>query len=55
MPFLTSAAGSLDLGIGEICLRLLCAMMIGLVIGTEREYTNRPAGIRTHILVALGA
>lgn len=42
-------------GIGPICLRLLCAMLVGLVIGTEREYTNRPAGMRTHILVALGA
>lgn len=44
-----------ELGIGQICLRLLCAMLVGLVIGTEREYTNRPAGMRTHILVALGA
>ena len=42
-------------GIWEICLRLLCAMAVGMVIGTEREYTNRPAGMRTHILVALGA
>lgn len=42
-------------GIWEICLRLLCAMVVGMVIGTEREYTNRPAGMRTHILVALGA
>lgn len=42
-------------GIGQVCLRLLCAMVVGLVIGTEREYTNRPAGMRTHILVALGA
>ena len=42
-------------GIGEICLRLACAMLVGLVIGTEREYTHRPAGLRTHILVALGA
>lgn len=39
----------------EICLRLGCAMLVGLVIGTEREYTHRPAGMRTHILVALGA
>lgn len=46
---------SLDLSIGGICLRLLCAMMVGMIIGTEREYTNRPAGMRTHILVALGA
>lgn len=42
-------------GIVEICLRLACAMLVGLVIGTEREYTHRPAGMRTHILVALGA
>ncbi len=42
-------------GIGEISLRLACAMLVGLVIGTEREYTHRPAGMRTHILVALGA
>ena len=41
--------------VGEICLRLACAMLVGLVIGTEREYTHRPAGMRTHILVALGA
>jgi len=39
----------------EIALRLACAMLVGLVIGTEREYTHRPAGMRTHILVALGA
>ena len=42
-------------GMGEICLRLACAMLVGLVIGTEREYTHRPAGMRTHILVTLGA
>lgn len=39
----------------EIALRMLCAMLIGVVIGTEREYTHRPAGMRTHMLVALGA
>ena len=44
-----------DPDILEIALRLACAMLVGLVIGTEREYTNRPAGMRTHILVALGA
>ena len=46
---------TLQPGMGEICLRLACAMLVGLVIGTEREYTHRPAGMRTHILVALGA
>ncbi len=42
-------------GIAAVAVRLACAMLVGLVIGTEREYTNRPAGLRTHILVALGA
>lgn len=46
---------STELSIGSICLRLLCAMLVGMIIGTEREYTNRPAGMRTHTLVALGA
>lgn len=49
----TVAHGSVP--VWEICLRLGCAMLIGLVVGTEREYTHRPAGMRTHILVALGA
>lgn len=42
-------------GLGQIALRLLSAMMVGALIGLEREYTHRPAGLRTHILVALGA
>ena len=46
---------NIEPGLGAICLRLLCAMLVGIVIGIEREYTHRPAGLRTHILVALGA
>ena len=42
-------------GIDQIALRLACAMLVGIVIGLEREFTHRPAGLRTHILVALGA
>ena len=45
----------MELQISEIFLRLLCARIVGLIIGTEREYTHRPAGMRTHILVALGS
>lgn len=39
----------------EICLRIVLAMAIGGVIGWEREKSNRPAGLRTHMLVAIGA
>ena len=46
---------TLEVGPVELVLRLLCAMFIGAVIGTEREFTHRPAGMRTHMLVALGS
>ena len=46
---------NLEPGLAQIALRLACAMVIGTLIGLEREYTHRPAGLRTHILVALGA
>ena len=36
-------------------LRLLLAVLIGCVIGIERERKNRPAGMRTHVLVCVGA
>lgn len=39
----------------ELCLRILLAMAIGGIIGWERETSNRPAGLRTHMLVAIGA
>lgn len=52
---MVSAGNPLNLSLVEIVMRLLCAMAVGMLIGTEREYSNRPAGMRTHILVALGA
>ena len=59
MVFLTQAApvdvSALALSPVDMLLRLLCAMVVGTVIGMEREYTHRPAGLRTHILVSLGA
>ncbi|NLO86226.1 MAG: MgtC/SapB family protein [Clostridiales bacterium] len=39
----------------EICLRLFLAVVIGCIIGIERERKNRPAGMRTHVLVCVGA
>ncbi len=39
----------------EIMLRVLFALLIGCAIGIEREYKNRPAGLRTHVLVCIGA
>ncbi len=39
----------------EIVLRLVISAIIGGIIGAEREMNNRPAGLRTHILVTLGS
>ncbi len=39
----------------EVGLRLLLAVVVGCIIGVEREKRNRPAGMRTHMLVCVGA
>ncbi|WP_137933947.1 MgtC/SapB family protein [Mesorhizobium comanense] len=38
-----------------IAARLLLATLYGAVIGFEREWRNRPAGLRTHILICVAA
>lgn len=39
----------------EVLIRLILAVVVGGLIGYEREFKNRPAGFRTHILVCVGA
>jgi len=39
----------------ELTLRLLLAFALGAVLGFERERVDKPAGLRTHILVSLGS
>ncbi|MBQ5334355.1 MAG: MgtC/SapB family protein [Oscillospiraceae bacterium] len=38
-----------------VLVRTLIAFLCGGAVGMERSYKNRPAGIRTHILVCIGA
>lgn len=38
-----------------IIFRMLLAVLIGGIIGTERDMKNRAAGMRTHMLVCMGA
>lgn len=38
----------------SIIVRLLIAALVGFLLGFDRELKNKPAGIRTHILVCLG-
>lgn len=35
--------------------RLVVAMLLGAVLGFERERADKPAGLRTHMMVSLGA
>jgi putative Mg2+ transporter-C (MgtC) family protein len=45
---------SYGLGLSAL-LKLLLAILLGGAVGLEREFRGRPAGLRTHILVCLGA
>jgi putative Mg2+ transporter-C (MgtC) family protein len=39
----------------EMCVRIAAAAGLGTVIGIEREYADKPAGLRTHLLVCMAA
>ncbi|QLF68448.1 MgtC/SapB family protein [Peteryoungia desertarenae] len=43
------------LPISVIALRLLIALICGAIVGFEREWHRRSAGLRTHILICLSA
>ncbi|MEW5784440.1 MAG: MgtC/SapB family protein [Bacillota bacterium] len=45
----------MELSYWEIALRLGLAVLLGGLVGIERETHNRPAGFRTHILVCAGS
>ena len=39
----------------EMVLRLLLAAALGAIIGYQRERAGKPAGLRTHVLICVGA
>lgn len=43
------------LGLKEMILRLVVAVVVGGILGLNRELHGKPAGMSTHALVALGA
>ena len=47
--------GLAPIGEIEITLRILLALILGGILGLERELQGRPAGLRTHALVSGGA
>lgn len=38
----------------QISLRLFVALVVGGLVGLQRELTHKPAGLRTHMLLSLG-
>lgn len=44
-----------DLNLITVIFRTFLSILIGGIIGTERDIRNRAAGVRTHMLVCLGA
>jgi putative Mg2+ transporter-C (MgtC) family protein len=41
--------------LGRVTLRLVVAAVLGGLIGAEREWVGKAAGLRTHMMVSLGA
>ena len=39
----------------DVLARLLLSLVLGAVIGLEREWSGKPAGLRTNILICVGA
>ena len=52
MDFINNLLGNLEY---TVLIRVLAAALLGFAIGLEREITNKYAGLRTNILVCLGA
>lgn len=41
--------------IWEVTIRLVVALLLGGIIGVEREFRAKDAGFRTHFLVSVGS
>ena len=55
MSFLSAIVVTQTIGWPEVLLRLFVAAALGGAIGLERELRERQAGLRTHLVVSVGA
>lgn len=55
MESLAQILNSADVTWQSAFLRIVISFIIGTLIGIERETHNQPAGLRTHILISIGA
>ena len=44
-----------NIAFADVALRLGLAALFGAIIGIDREWRNKPAGLRTHMMVSLAA
>ena len=49
------AGEAMGVGIWEVSLRLFIAALFGGIVGFDRERRDKPAGLRTHMLISLAA
>lgn len=55
MDFLNQLINETEITSKTILFRLLISFIVGVIIGIERETHKQPAGLRTHILICMGA
>ncbi len=55
MEFLKNIVESSEITWQSALVRIIISFIIGTLIGIERETHNQPAGLRTHILISIGA
>ncbi len=55
MDFLDGILNKNTIDVSTAGIRLLVSFIVGAIIGIEREAHRQPAGLRTHILICLGA
>ena len=55
MEFFNRIIESTEINWESALIRILISFVIGTLIGIERETHNQPAGLRTHILISIGA
>lgn len=55
MSFFADFYNDSSIFIGDLIARIVLAIVIGFFLGLEREVSHHPAGIKTHVLVCLGA
>ena len=55
MPLEQPASSGVAIGAGEMAARLFVALLCGALVGIERQWQHKHAGVRTHALVSIGA